>query len=157
MEGLSGVQCPTLLGFAAIASQPALLFCFGAAPQPVAFVVAPGLRAPVSMMLVYTAAGIRGVAFRQGQPGRIFRQKSGAAARLNSFAALAFGLDGDGVPKARLSRGQDAVWGWFRLMSSVAFSGHWRAPVGLRVMQYRVQSPNQSRSINARVFDKLPI
>jgi hypothetical protein len=145
-----------LIGLAPIVRRTALLRDIAAASRPAPFVLAPGLGAPVCVMLVHAGAGIRSAAFRQRQSGCIAGQESRRSASLNSLARLAFGPDCDGMPLAGRTHRRRVV-GRFGLIDPAGFSGHRRAPHRESALCNMVQTPQNNWRSTARIFDKLLI
>jgi hypothetical protein len=136
-------RAEVLVGLAPIVRQTAFLRDFAAAAQAALFLLAPGLRTPVSVMLVHTAAGIRSAAFRQGQSGCIAGQESRRSTCLNRLARLAFGSDGDGVPMAGCTPQRGVVGRGFGLIDPVCLSGHRRPPWGHSALCNMARMPKQ--------------
>jgi len=124
------LQCRRLVGLAPIVRHTAFLCDFAAAAQAALFVLASGLGAPVSVMLVHTGAGLGSAAFRQGQSGCVAGQESRRSTCLNRLATLAFGPDCDGVPMAGRTHRRSVVGRGFGLIDPASLSGHRRAPYG---------------------------
>ena len=118
-----------LVGLAPIVRLTAFLHDFAVGAQSVLFfVLAPGLDAPVSMMLVDAGTGIGRAAFREGQSRCLIGQETLRSTGLNGLAALAFGSDRDGVPTARRRHRRGVVGRGFGPVDPACLFGHRRAP-----------------------------